>query len=116
MIVAIGQFQLKKRSLLPKFLILSKKIQKQALNSKGNIKTELNNEGIKYFYAFTYWESMDTMKDFVHTDFHLQALKETENVCKEASFLYYESDTIITIDEAKIELKNNTNTRVLKYN
>lgn len=116
MIVAIGQFQLKKRNLLPQFLTLSKKIKQQALKSKGNIKTELNNEGIKYFYAFTYWETIDEMKYFVHTDFHLHALKEAENLCKKASFLYYESNTTLTIEQAKIELKNNHNTRVINYN
>ena len=116
MIVSIGQFQLKKRSLLPKFLLLSKQVYLQALESKGNINAELKNEGIKYFYSFTHWDNMEDMKNFVHTNFHLQALKETEKLCKKACFIYYESDEFVNFENAKAELKNNSNTRFITPN
>lgn len=115
MIVSIGEFKLKKLTLLPEFLKLSKQIYNQAQNSKGNLKTQLDNKGIKTFYSFTHWDSMEDMLAFVHADFHGNALKETERLCKEVSFLHYETDEFVDLTSAKEALKKNSQTRVIKY-
>ncbi|NJB82640.1 hypothetical protein [Wenyingzhuangia aestuarii] len=115
MLVSIGQFQLKKRSLLPEFLMLSKTIYKQSKKSKGNLKSELNNEGIQVFYSFTHWESMQDMLQFVHSDAHGKALEETERLCKEVSFLHYETTEFVDLKTAQQELKNNSTTRRIVY-
>ncbi|GGF70017.1 hypothetical protein [Wenyingzhuangia marina] len=116
MIVSIGEFKLKKLTLLPEFLKLSKQIYKQSQNSKGNIKSQLHNQGIKTFYSFTHWENMEDMLTFVHADFHGKALQETQRLCKEVSFLHYETDDLVDLKMAIKELKNSSGTRVIKYN
>ena len=116
MIVSIGQFKLKKLTLLPEFLKLSKQIYNQAQNSKGNLKSQLHNEGIKTFYSFTHWESMEDMLTFVYADFHGKALQETQRLCKEVSFLHYETDEFVDLKTAIKELKSSDETRVVKYN
>lgn len=115
MIISIGLFKLKKRSLLPEFLTLSKLVFKQALDSKGNLKSELDNEGISCFYSLTHWDSIESMKSFVHSKHHADALKNTQVLCKEASFLYFESDDFFDKIKAKSELKKNSKTRRFIY-
>lgn len=115
MLVSIGEFKLKKLTLLPEFVRLSNKIHKQAKESKGNISSKLNNEGIKVFYSFTHWETKEDMLAFMHADHHGVALKETTRLCKEASFLHYETEVAVDIKIAKQQLKNSDETRVLKF-
>ncbi len=115
MIVAIGSFSLKKRSFLPEFLLLSKQIKQQAQKSKGNLHSELNNEGIAVFYSFTKWNSLEEMKEFVHSDYHLKALKKTQKLCKKASFLVLETENEITLETAKQQLATDTNVRHLTF-
>lgn len=115
MIVSIGQFQLQKRKLLPDFLKLSKQIHQEALCSNGNITAELNNEGIAFFYAFTHWDNLESMLAFVHSGTHQKALSQMETLCKQASFLYFESSKSVLFSDAKKELETNKNTRILKF-
>lgn len=115
MIVSIGEFKLKKLTLLPEFLKLSKQIYKQSQNSKGNLKSQLHNEGIKTFYSFTHWENMEDMLTFIHADFHGKALKETQRLCKEVSFLHYEANDLVDLKEAIKKLKSSNETRVISY-
>lgn len=115
MIVAIGSFRLKKRSLLPQFLKLSKKIYQQALVSKGNLACELDNEGIQVFYSFTHWNNLENMQNFVHQGFHETALKETEYLCASMSFLYYDSDSLVDLATAKMALANSSKTRTTNF-
>lgn len=115
MIVSIGQFNLKKRALLPEFLKLSKVIYQESLDSKGNLKSELNNEGIKVFYSYTYWKSLEDMIAFVHSKQHKKALLDTERLCSEVRFLKYETHDFEDIDIAKRKLTNSKSTKVIKY-
>lgn len=115
MIVSIGEFKIKKLTLLPEFLKLSKKIYSQSQNSKGNISSELNNNGIKVFYSFTHWNTMEDMLEFVHKEHHETAIKETARLCKEVSFLHYETEKTISLQIAKEQLKSSELTRVMKF-
>ncbi len=115
MIVSIGEFQLKRRNLLPRFLQLSKEIYQQALQSKGNIKAELDNEGIVSFYSFTHWETIEDMLSFVHSKKHGEILKETKNLCNKATFLQFESKEFVSISDAKKEFKNHPNVKTINY-
>ncbi|MGY5353741.1 hypothetical protein [Wenyingzhuangia sp. IMCC45467] len=114
-IVSIGEFKLKKLTLLPEFLKLSKQIYNQAQKSKGNLKSQLHNKGIKTFYSFTHWENKDDMLIFVHSGFHGKALQETQRLCKEVSFLHYEFNELVDLKTAIKELKSSDETRVMKF-
>ncbi len=115
MIVSIGQFYLKQRNLLPEFLQLSKAIHQEALDSFGNLKSELNNEGIAIFYSYTYWNHTEDVMHFVQSKTHGKILKDTERLCSKACFLRYETDSFEAIEVAKAKLTNSPNTRVFHF-
>lgn len=115
MIVSIGLFVLKQRNLLPEFLAISKEIHQQALDSNGNLKAELDNEGIASFYSFTHWDNKENMLAFVHSKKHVAILKDTERLCKKAQFLHYEANNFVDIETAKQELDTHPKVRTLEF-
>ncbi|MGY5351278.1 hypothetical protein ACXGQW_01685 [Wenyingzhuangia sp. IMCC45533] len=115
MIVSIGTFTLKKRTLLPEFLKLSKVIYQESLASNGNLKSELKNEGIKVFYSYTYWDSLNSMIDFVHSKQHGKILTETKRLCNEVTFFRYEANDFENIDLAIQKMMISKDKKVIKY-
>lgn len=107
MIVSIGEFHIKKLTLLPEFIKISKLIYEEAKKSKGNQYTEIKNKGMKTFYSFTVWDSMENMRTFVHTNTHKEALKLSEKFAKEFTICHYEASKIPSIEKA-IEYLTNT--------
>lgn len=113
--ISIGEFTLKKITLLPAFLKLSNQIKEEALSSTGVLHVELKNIGIKTFYSFTAWKTMEEMKAFAQSNIHLKAVKNVADYASATQMLYFESDNLPSIEEAMDRLKSFDQTRKSKY-
>jgi len=112
MIISLGKFQLNKLTKLFTFLKLSKQIEQQALAAEGIIKVKLLGGNLRNFYVLTVWEDSESMMKFSRSGKHLEAVKKSKELSKEIRLLHYESDTIPSDKEAKIQLEKNPKTRI----
>lgn len=114
MFVSVGSFTLKKKRKLFRFLRMSRLIEKQALESKGNLGVELSGGGVSIFYVISIWDSMESLKAFAYSGKHHEAIKEAKELSSEIQLLYYETNTRPEMKEVPGLLATHENTRTLK--
>lgn len=115
MYIALGQFTIKSKSKLFKFLRISKRIEAQAKNSQGYIDVQLLGGNLSNFYVVSAWENLEDMKSFVHSGAHLEGIKLSSELAKEIRLIHYEARSIPSKQEIKNILANADQVKVSKY-
>ena len=115
MFIALGQFQLKQKKQLFKFLRMSKKIELQAKTAEGNQSVTLLGGNLSNFYVISTWESKEDILAFSRSGFHLEAIKLSNEIATEIRLIYFEGEKEPTKKEVKELLANDDRVRVLSY-
>ena len=115
MFIALGQFRLKQKKQLFKFLRISKKIELQAKAAEGNQSVTLLGGNLRDFYVISTWDSKEAIQAFSRSGFHLEAIKLSNEIATEIRLIYFEGEKEPTKKEVKEMLANDDRVRVLSY-
>ena len=115
MIISVGQFRLKNPLRVIQFLILTRKVHKQAQIANGNNTTLVGGDGLITFYSISSWESIEDMRSFAHSGWHKKAIDVSPSMGAVVKLLYFEGDKLPGIQEARRLIKEHPQVRTLNF-
>ena len=86
-VMSVTRLRLRSWLYFPTFLIYASRSSRLAQESPGNLGVRTLNDGRKTFWTCSAWMDEASMKAFMTTSPHLEAMKKLAKWCSEASFV-----------------------------
>jgi hypothetical protein len=89
-LISVTRLRLRSWRFFPAFVFYASRSSRQAQQSSGNLGVRVMKEGGgRTFWTCTAWTNEDSMKAFMTTSPHLEAMKKLARWCNEASVVHW---------------------------
>jgi hypothetical protein len=91
--VSVTRLRLRSPFYLPMFLTHAIPSLKQAKQAAGNLKTTTRQQGIRVFWTLTVWQDEASMRAYMTSGAHRQAMPKLAQWCDEAAVAHWQQES-----------------------
>lgn len=105
-LISITRLRLRSIRFLPAFLWYAIRSNNQAKSAPGNLASITRAQGNSVFWTMTVWDSEASMRSFMRSGAHGEAMPKLQNWCDEAAVVHWQTEnaTLPTWEEAEIAM------------
>lgn len=92
-LISVTRLRIRSIRFLPMFIWDSIKSDKQAKRASGNLGSTLRAQSTTVFWTLTAWEDEASMRAFMRSGAHREAMPKLQNWCDEASVVHWHQDS-----------------------
>lgn len=102
-LISVTRLRVRSIRFLPVFLWYTFKSNQQAKQAQGNLASTLRAQGNTVFWTLTVWDNEASMRSYMRSGSHREAMPKLQNWCDEASVVHWhaESATLPSWEEAE---------------